>query len=315
MFVLALLRKVSLSARLWIISGLACFGMSAFLGYHQDQVSAVNALQAKVPPPPELLIQNFSDEQDSNFLNEARLIAELGLDDTVTIDIGTRHNPDWVRVTPVYAVGDVSLPFAEQYVWSTSGLPRRPLARSDAGKLAVYQREMAALATTPLAFVVTRGLSVNANEAKASDLQVIGEGANGPLVKFYGLELERDHILTSAKAAFDANGLSVSGNPRIFAPYPLQKRAFYQSSPEFGAIKVAFDWLGLLLTCFGLAMLFSIFPSLPRRVELESTDLEDKSVPQTVFEPIVAQSELKREEHAKESARRRSFGISRLASR
>lgn len=305
-------RKLAISPRLWVSAGLLCFGASVVVGYHQDQLAAFQAMKTKIGTPPETLIQDFNPGQHSNQLNEVRLLAEAGLAQAATYNLGTEEITRWVSFIPIYPVSRQSLPFAEKYIAENSGAPRRPFPRSDAGAIQAQEDMLRVLDKQPLGVILSENFQFSADAASASGVRIVGDGQQGPLISIFGAQVSGEAMLASAAIALEAQDVNVLPNLPLIAPYPRGARSV-PTLADYTPLRSALDWTAVALVLIGVASMFSIFPRFQKPKKEGPIVVEAFGEMPAVFQPIRTQEDLQREEAEQEPTTRRV--ISRVVTR
>ena len=305
-------RKLAISPRLWVSAGLLCFGASIVVGYHQDQLAAYEAMKTKIGTPPETLIQDFNPGQHSNQLNEVRLLAEAGLAQAATYNLGTDEITRWVNFIPIYPVSRQSLPLAETYIAESNGVPRRPFARSDAGKIQAQEDMLRVLDKQPLGIMLSENFQFSADAASASGVRIVGDGQQGPLVSIYGAQISGEALFASAATALEAQDVNVLPTLPLISPYPRGARTM-PTFVDYTPLRTALDWAAVVFVLIGVASMFSIFPRFQKPKKEAPIVVEAFGEMPAVFQPIRTQEDLQREEAEQEPTTRRV--ISRVVSR
>ena len=288
-------QNMILTPRLWLSAGVFCFGASAILGYHQDQMAAEGVLAKKVALPPQVVIQNFAPRQHSNILNEVKLLAEAALTQTVTLNIGTETAANWVQVTPVYAVSSVSKPFADAHQAKTRGEVRRPMPRDRKAALAAEAQTVQHLEQVPMGLVL---IGADYSVGETGLLDSLGDGLNGPLIEITGFVLESADIVLEAAAALDDNGVSILDGSPIVVPYKHGMRIAEQVA-DYGTARSVLEWVSLAMILMGVAQMFNLFRRFEKPAEVPFQAVAAVGAFPGVFQPIRAQEELVREEQEK----------------
>ena len=294
------LKNLLLSPRLWLSAGVLSLGVGIVIGYHQDQMAAQNALAQKVALPAQVIIQDFSSDRHENLLNEVHVLAEAALDRTVRIDVGDENSPRLVDIVPLFPVSRQSLPIATSIL--TTDI-RRPVARALAPQLAERNKILASAETILVGLMVFEA---------DQDREVIGfehlylaQGSNGPLVDLTGVHVGASAILQQAAGPLAANGIRITSGTFVVSPY-LHGRLSGPEFIDFSALRHTLFRMSVLMITFGLALLFSLLPSIKTKKKAE-VSYEVKAVGAfpavDPFQPITAQDELAQEENGYSPAR------------
>lgn len=298
-----------LTPRMWLSAGVFCFGASAILAYHQDQMAAEGVLAKKVSLPPQVLIQNFAPQQHSNILSEVQLLAEAALTQTVTLNIGTEDAAKWVQVTPVYAVGATSKPFADTYRASEEGNTRRPMPRNRKAELAAEAQSIQRLEHVPMGLVL---IGADYSVEQSGLLNSLGDGLNGPLISITGSLLGSANISQQAAAALAENGVSILNDSPIVVPYQNGMR-FAEQVVDYSTARSILEWVSLAMVLMGVAQMFKLFQRPPKPAEAPFQEVAAVGVFPGVFQPIRTQEDILREE--KEKSKQESSATRRKISR
>lgn len=291
------LRKMLLSPQVWLATAVFSFGLSGLLGYHQDQLAATRMMAEKVGLPPKVLIQDFDPAMHRSATGEVQILAEVDPGSVTMVNFGSAARDHWVRVVPIYPVGSEALPFAEQYLAAAVSLPRRPVPREDAAKLAGRRIDRAMAGSGPIGVIVSQDMPAPAKAADDLGLTVLGEGETGPLVRIVGTSLDGASFRTEVSAALAQAGIAVPPEMLMIAPYELGREAAF-ATRDHTATRQMLAWLGVLLAGLGLFQMFPILPSLPRRGAPKVARVEAVGAfpPTDVFQPIRPQEDLTRED-------------------
>lgn len=292
---------------MWLAAGVFSFGASAVIGYHQDQLAAQNVLTEKVELPQQVLIQDFDPGQHSNILNEVKFLAEVGLSQIVTFNIGTEEVPNWVQGAPIYPVGSMSLPYVNQYLAQMSGDVRRPMPRSEADALAADKARIQPLENQPMGIVLIEpGRTIE----DTGLLNSLGDGLNGPLIATTGALLDSQKINAQAVAALSDRDVSALADLPLIVPYFNGVRAAGQTH-DYSSTRSLLEWIAFAFTLIAVANLFSLFSRPEKKPEPAFQGVEAVGAFPSVFQPIRTQEDLVREEQEasekEASATRRTF--------
>lgn len=299
--------RLSQTPRWWLTAGAGVFLLSVLVGYHQDQIAADSVLAGKIGMPPLVRVQDYDENLHSNLLREVRLLGEAAVDDAVLVDLGTEESTRVVQVVPVYPVSPASAPMALWYLRSVYDAVRRPMPRSSAFALSAASDRLARIERRPSALLISEG-------RVADDLGVIGEGLNGPLVALFGARTGGGEVTRAARSALAADGLAMAEDVQVVALYPGGRRP---ETPveDFSASRRTMELIALCLGAIGA--LQALCPFAIRRERRSEPNFEEvQAVGEFpgIFEPILAQEDLLREEQdaseRKASATRRA--LSRL---
>lgn len=288
-------QNMILTPRMWLSAGVFCFGAAAILGYHQDQMAAEGILAKKVSLPPQVLIQNFAPQQHSNILNEVQFLAEAALTQTVTLNIGTEDAAKWVQVTPVYAVGAISRPFADAYRARKEGHARRPMPRNRKTELAAEAQSIQSIEQVPMGLVL---IGADYSVEQSGLLNSLGDGLNGPLISLTGSLLVSTNISQQAAATLAENGVSILNGSPIVVPYQNGMRIAEQAF-DYSTARSILEWMSLAMVLMGVAQMFKLFQRPPKPAEGPFQEVAAVGAFPGVFQPIRTQEDLVREEQEK----------------
>lgn len=273
-------------------------------------MAAEEVLAEKVALPQQVLIQDYGQSQHSNILGEVRFLTEAALHQTVTVNIGTTESANWVQVTPVYAVGAASKPFASKFFSDRSGTPRRPMPRASRSALKAEAQAIRPIESVPMGLVL---LGSDQPIAGTGLLQSFGEGLNGPLVTVTGTLLESPAVSGRALDALASAGISAMEGIPVIVPYHNGLRVS-ATVGDHTEVRYALEWLSLGLILVGGALLFDLFPR-PRKDTVATFQHVDAvgAFP-GVFQPIRTQEDLVREEQerSEQEASHRRRKLSRI---
>ena len=300
-------RNMILTPRVWLSAGVFCFGASIVIGYHQDQMAAEEVLAEKVSLPTQVLIQDFDRSAHSNILNEARLIMEAALTETITLNIGSVEEASWVQVTPVYAVGATSKPFLAKYLADSREVERRPMPRDRQEELAAEASNLRPMEKEPMGLVL---IDARTPVAQSGLLNSLGDGLNGPLVAITGALLQGEWISQQIVAALAENGISAMKDIPILVPYPDGHR-LAATNADYSGIRNTLEWVSLAMILMGVAQIFNLFQRPEKPVAAAFQEVQAVGAFPGVFQPIRTQEELIWEEQERSenesSARRRKL--------
>lgn len=282
--------------------------MSLLLVYHQSQVVAQQTLAEKMALPPEVMLQDFSTQDHSNMLNEARLLGEAALDRAVMMNIGTEDKPNWVQVIPFYPVSVKSLITAFQYL-ENSTIQDMPTETKQ--RLAASAWQIQKMQDMPMAMLlVETGMSIEQTIMH----NFIGEGKHGPLVAITGSTVRARTITAQAVEAFIVSGTKIMSDMPMVLPYPNGQRVSAPSQ-DYSLLRSIFNW-GFAISAF--MALYCTFGLAPRRRkrEGEAPALQpvEPLVPATnIFADIRTQEELSHEEEVERAAAPKRRVLSRIS--
>ena len=227
-------------------AAVVCFGTSVVIGYHQDQMFAADMLASKVGNPTEVMVQDFIADRHTNMIGEVHVVGDIGRDKATRVNAGTKGRPHWLTAYPVFPVRPDELPLAQQLMSKDSGLPRRPMARDDAGTHARYIANLARLATVPVAVLFEH--DVNALAASAAS----GGDSPGSVIGVRGETVTGGAIRAAVEAAFDSAGLHLMPDVLLLSANPMDDAVVLQDD-RLTNVRHALAVVGTLLA--GIALL------------------------------------------------------------
>ncbi len=251
-----------LSPRRWMLAGVACWGLSALVGYHHDQVAASLVLAQKVELPPEVMIQDFDGKLHSNILNELQILAEIDVAHAERMNTGNAERPHWVHVVPVFAVSAGSRPFAMQRL--KSGQLRRPVPRHASEKIGIAARQMRSYVDRPMAAMIVATDSVSTPTLEQLGLTPITEGDSGMLVAISAASLAPSSTVDDALGMLEHDGL-VPTQSAFGIAHRVDARSPAAGLGKMSRIVDLLTWMAVFLVGGALAMLLTLRSGWDRR--------------------------------------------------
>jgi len=309
------LRKLIVSPKPWLAAGVILFGSSAVLSYHEDQMAANSVLAQKVGLPSEVYLQDFSPDAHTNMVGELQVIAEIDVDGTAYINVGSADVPHMLAVVPLFAVSRLSQPFATKFLWDSRGAMRRPMPRSIAPLLADLSEATRLLEGQTLGVaVIDLAEGQRIGSLRSLGLSVLGDGLRGPLVRIVGVEIDGDALIGSATEALAKQGIAIASDVPMLSPYS-DPRATVLAVRDMTPIRQSLSWAAVL-TIFISLVLRIPFPKLfPRLREETIEEVPAMHAFPAVFQPIRTQAEIAKEQLATNGGRpSQRKAISRIVS-
>lgn len=302
---MARLRQAKRWSRVWLSASFLCLGVSALIGYHQDQMAATTVLAQKAGPPPEVRIQDFDPEIHGNFINEMRVLAEIAFDRQVRLNVGSTERGQLVDIVPLFAVSRDAAREAGHRLGmpDVSGLVR-PRARAEAERIREENIGLAAFERIPVGAILMEVAGEEGVTAADLGMIALGEGANGPLVSIRGIHLGGQTLKAWASDGLSAQGLSLAENAIFISPYAVGNASALVvsdlSSLRNSLVVVAFVFMSL-----SVIMALPRFQLRRRHEDDEVETVEAISRLPAVFQPIRTQEEIHREERSKTTVKAR----------
>lgn len=303
------LKNLLLLPRLWLCAGMFSLGVGIVVGYHQDQMAAQTALAQKVALPAQVRIEDFSSDRHENRLKEVHVLAEAAIDRVVRVDVGDENSPRLLDIVPLFPVSRQSLPIATGLTTDI----RRPVARALAPQLTEHNETLTRVEAMPVGLIVFE--AYQDREVIGFEHLYVGQGTNGPVVDLTGVHLGASAILQQATGTLAEKGVHITSSTLVISPY-LHGRVTGPEITDFSTLRRTLFWMSALMITFGLALLFSLLPSIKTKKKAEASH-EVKAVGAfpavEPFQPITTQDELAQEENEYSPARSVSRVLSAAA--
>ncbi len=243
-----------------------CFGTSVVIGYHQDQMFAADMLASKVGNPTEVMVQDFIADRHSNMIGQVHVVGDIGRDKATRVNAGTTDRPNWLTAYPVFPVLPDTLPLAQHLLSKETRLPRRPMARDDAGAHARYIADLSRLATVPVAVLFQHD-----GDALAEPL-VSGGDSLGNIIAVRGETVTGSAFRGAVEAAFDGAGLHLMPDVLLLSADPMNGAVVLQDD-RLTKVRHALAVVGTLMAGVALLSMGGI-TSILRRNRAENDDVK-----------------------------------------
>ncbi|AZQ69170.1 hypothetical protein EF888_19765 [Silicimonas algicola] len=207
---------------------------------------AADMLASKVGNPTEVMVQDFIADRHTNMIGQVHVVGDIGKDKAARVNVGTKDRPHWITAYPIFPVRPDALPLALHLISKESGLPRRPIARDDAGTHARYMADLARLATVPVAVLFEHdGDALGASTASRGDSVGNVTGVRGEMVT-------GRPIRGAVEAAFDSADLHLMPDVLLLSADPMDGAVVLQDD-RLTNVRHALAVVGTLLA--GIALL------------------------------------------------------------
>ncbi len=243
---------------MWMSAAVFCFGTSVVIGYHQDQMFAADMLASKVGNPTEVMVQDFNADRHTNMIGQVHVVGDIGRDKATRVNAGTADRPNWLTAYPVFPVRPDALPLAQHLMSKEAGLPRRPMARDDAGTHARYIADLARLAAVPVAVLFEHD-----GNALAEPLASGGDSLRN-VIAVRGETVTGSAFRRAVEAAFDGAGLHLMPDVLLLSADPMNGAVILQDD-RLTRVRHALAVVGTLLAGVALLSMVSATSALRRR--------------------------------------------------
>ena len=284
------------SPRTWLAVGALCIGVSLLLGYYLDQRFADRVLAQKVGQPEQVLIQDFVPELNMNLVREVNALGQIAEGERIMVNVGDVAEPNWLAVTPIYAVGEELLPLATSHLHKTRSTLRRPLGREAATELKRQRHAIAGISGLALAFAVQDAGTVDVAESANIQGPLAVLDAFGPLslVKVEGAVITGNTLRDKVADVLFAQGVPSAPDSLIVATSSLEM-TLTESDAGIEAARWWWSFAGFLAMLFGVLSPYMSVVAMRRQKQegnFQSVDAIGVFPAVGIFQPIVTQDEL-----------------------